>query len=114
MSDYRDLDWEMFTGHMFSKKELDEIYQQGRVDAEEDAENRMQRILDDEKKLSFEQGIAYERERISCEVSDFLKGELDKIYQKLDSHTEEKVDWILNINKRVYEILKGEQNEKEN
>lgn len=35
MSDYRDLDWEMFTGHMFSKKELDEIYQQGRADERE-------------------------------------------------------------------------------
>lgn len=32
MSDYRDLDWELFTGHMFSKKELDEIYEQGRAD----------------------------------------------------------------------------------
>lgn len=32
MSDYRDLDWKMFTGYMFSKKELDEIYQQGRAD----------------------------------------------------------------------------------
>jgi len=32
VSDYRDLDWEMFTGHIFSKKELDEIYEQGITD----------------------------------------------------------------------------------
>lgn len=33
MGDYRDLDWEMFTGRMFSKADLDEIYEQGRADA---------------------------------------------------------------------------------
>ena len=33
-----------------------EEYMQGRIDAEEDAENRMNGILDDEKRLAYEQG----------------------------------------------------------
>lgn len=35
-----------------------EEYMQGRIDAEEDAENRMNGILDDEKRLAYEQGRA--------------------------------------------------------
>lgn len=33
-----------------------EEYMQGRIDAEEDAENRMNGILDDEKRLAYEKG----------------------------------------------------------
>lgn len=47
-------------GRQMMEKELNEIHlcecNQIRAEAEEDAENRMSRILDDEKRLAYEQG----------------------------------------------------------
>lgn len=41
-------------------------YQNGREDAEEEIENRFNRVLDDEKRISYEQGKADKAEEIKC------------------------------------------------
>lgn len=45
-----------------------EEYIQVRTDAEEDAENRMNRILDDEKRLSYEHGIDELVDSLTCQA----------------------------------------------
>ena len=56
-------------------------YEQGRADAEADAENRMQSILDDEKRLSYQQGRADAIEECIEMLEDdcFLSGTASKV-----------------------------------
>lgn len=51
-----------FEGRVLASFDLDEFASKVRADAEEDAENRMNGILDDEKRLSYEQGRADQKE----------------------------------------------------
>jgi len=62
MSDYRDLDWEMFTGHMFSKAELDEIYQQGRTDL----------LTEFKEQGAYDVIRADEREKVNEEILEYI------------------------------------------
>lgn len=70
-------------------------YQQGRADAEEEAENRMNGVLDDEKKLSYEQGKADAFEKFKNFIrnnKNYFVGDMAEmlIYEFEQMHKEQK------------------------
>lgn len=58
----------------YSKADIKKAYEQGRADTEADAENRMQSILDDEKRLSYQQGRADAIDECINTLKDFCGG----------------------------------------
>lgn len=85
-----------FEGRVLASFDLDEFASKVRADAEEDAENRMNRILDDEKRLAYELGRADAIEEITENIIptlyefDVMQDTIDFCVKCLESLKEQK------------------------